>query len=177
MTSCAWTEPEMARLKELVEKEMSASQIAAALCREFGSGRTRNSVIGKIKRGNGRWGRLAREGRAPNRRPLRPAVPARSRPVAVSAQSPSPVPVPAPPPQPVDGPVVPVDPPAPLPATAPMRFIDAVFADRCLHFVGDPLGPDGPDMPVCGAERAQHAHRDNRYCSLHIASGREAVPA
>lgn len=172
MTSCAWTEPEMARLKELADERMSASQIADALCREFGSGRTRNSVIGKIMRGKGQFGNLRQHSpsRASSRATGPGTRPDRPQPAIVSTQSPSPSPAPAPLPLPVPGRVVPVDPPKPL----PMTFLEAVLADRCLHFVGDPLGPDGPDMPVCGAERAQDARPFNRYCCRHLESGRAA---
>jgi hypothetical protein len=51
-----------------------------------------------------------------------------------------------------------------------MPFGDAVELGRCLHFVGDPFSDDGPGMPVCGAERAQDAGYDNRYCRPHLIS-------
>lgn len=172
----AWTPEEIERLEQLTRDGLSASQIAAVLCREFGTGRTRNSVIGKIMRGKGRYGNLRPQspGRASSRAAGMRARPSRHRPALVSTPTPppSPPPAPAPVPLPVPGRVVPVDPPT----TLPMTFLEAALADRCLHFIGDPYGPDGPGMPVCGAERAQDAHHDNRYCCRHRAS-RHEVPA
>lgn len=56
-----------------------------------------------------------------------------------------------------------------LPATLPITYLEAVFSDRCLHFAGDPLGRDGPDMPVCGAARADGV-LNTRYCRRHLVS-------
>lgn len=50
-----------------------------------------------------------------------------------------------------------------------MRFAEAMTLDRCLHFVGDWLTPDGPDMPVCGAERSLSAY-PIPYCARHARS-------
>lgn len=158
-----WTHAELSRMLALTRQGLSAGQIAARLNHEFDTGRSRNAVIGKLMRGNGQFGRLQREPgyapppatRTPPREPkakpvCRPPVPA----VALAV----PAPLQAPAARPVN-----------LPAPVPMPFLEAMFADRCLHFVGDPLGPGGPAMPVCGAERAQSAPVHNRYCARHLA--------
>jgi hypothetical protein len=49
----------------------------------------------------------------------------------------------------------------------PTTFLDAVNADRCLYFADNPMSEDGPDMPVCGAERA-HEPANTRYCPYHV---------
>lgn len=67
--------------------------------------------------------------------------------------------------------------PAPkLPATLPVSFADAVERGRCLHFIGDPFGPDGPAMPVCGGQRAAEPVR-GRYCPYHQRSQFRATDA
>lgn len=53
------------------------------------------------------------------------------------------------------------------PPADPVPFLEAVDAGGCLFFAGDPMAPDGPDMPVCGAPRDPDAARDNRYCRYH----------
>lgn len=178
----AWTPEEIERLEQLTRDGLSASQIATVLCREFDTGRTRNSVIGKIMRGKGRYGKLRPQ--SPRRASSR-ATGLRARPShlrqalafdsnkgkARLPKDPSPRPA-----QPAPIVAAPEPLPASVPTPLPMTFLEAVLADRCLHFVGDPLGPDGPDMPVCGAERAQDAHHDNRYCCRHLTS-RHEVPA
>jgi len=166
----AWTAPETERLRVLVAQGLSASQIATRLCVEFDTGRSRNSVVAKVDRGNGGFGRLGRlparkSGPAPRphagRNPgaLAPARAAKTG----TAFPPRAVPV-------ATMPAVPKLLPANLPAPLPVTFLEAMFADRCLHFMGDPLAPSGPDMPVCGAERAQEAPFANRYCARHRAS-------
>jgi GcrA cell cycle regulator len=162
-----WSDAEDARLAALAADGLTASQIAAALRDEFGNGRSRNAVIGRMLRvGLALRSRLAPRPRKrdvpPAPRPARPAkvrpMPAFSAPAGAAVRAPMP-PVPN------------------LPATLPVSFLDAVFADTCPHFVGDPLGRDGPDMPVCGAERAQSASRFNRYCRRHLAGQYQGVPA
>ena len=66
----------------------------------------------------------------------------------------------------VDRPIV-----APVPshqalALIPMTFLDAVNRNRCLYFADEPMAPAGPDMPVCGAHRAEHP-KLTRYCPRH----------
>jgi len=218
----AWSPAELDRLKVLTAKKLTAVQIASHLNVEFGNRRSRNAVIGKIVRGNGRFGKLfsCRAYLAPTntkcRQPAK-AVP-RSRSAALSlgcagktgaASSPA-APVgsfhvscaegapagranvpdarsglrampdaaailPLPPDLP-PGEILTVSPPCvgfSVPATRPVRFIDAMFADRCLHFVGDRYGPSGPDMPVCGAKRAEVVF-DTRYCRRHLADQYQA---
>src|SRR5690606_4602630 len=48
------------------------------------------------------------------------------------------------------------------PALPPVPFSQASAAGTCLFFAGDPFGPSGMDMPVCGAPRAR-----GRYCAFH----------
>ena len=154
-----WQEDEVARMRALAGQGMSAGQIAARLKIEFGTGRSRSAVVGKIMRGNGQFGRLlGRSGSAKQtlERPQRRARVETPQPsAAIKPQAVPPRPAP---------------PVANLPAPLPISFLDAMFSDRCLHFVGDPLGPSGPDMPVCGAERAQFAPAHSRYCARHLAS-------
>lgn len=145
----AWTPEEIERLEQLTRDGLSASQIAAVLRREFDTGRTRNSVIGKIMRGKGRYGMLdgwaSRRGRVEVRpRAAKPVVDAPS--------------------------LVPADPlppaPIPEPPAHPMPFSQAVDEDRCLWFASEAYGPNGPDMPVCGGERADIP--GTRYCLHHL---------
>lgn len=113
-------------------------------------GCTRNAVVGKIMRGKGAFGRLGSHAAAVGR--IRPsyAAPRQPKPSA-SALS--------------------------LPAVLPMTFGEAVDRGRCLWFTCAPMDPSGPDMPVCGAERAVHAPA-SRYCAHHHAlQVREKVPA
>lgn len=59
-------------------------------------------------------------------------------------------------------------PPAPIPEPPahPMPFSQAVDEERCLWFAGEAYGPNGPDMPVCGGERADIP--GTRYCLHHL---------
>jgi GcrA cell cycle regulator len=191
-----WTPEEMDRLKVHAAEGLSSTQIAFRLNAEFRSARTRNSVIAKLDRGKGGLGTLARpatrtasaKSKPLNTKPARPAKPSAgkagassphtkapanysftSRPLGASAVLAN---VP-------DGhsplqalPVV-----ENLPAPLPVAFLDALFADRCLHFIGDPMSEDGPRMPVCGAERMQDAPRSNRYCHRHFHSQHQARAA
>lgn len=162
-----WTDEETAMLGELVAGGLSASAIAAQLAAATGIARSRNSIIGKITRAGGRLGRLEgppvkprREKRQPTGRRPRAVARPRGRPGSASAyaaMSPEPI-------------------PATLPATVPMPFLAAVEANRCLHFAGEPFGPSGPDMPVCGGRRAEAGGPDNRYCAFHRAAVAEARP-
>lgn len=174
-----WQPSELVKLKELAGQGLSAGLIAAHLNRQFGKGRSRQAVIGKIHRGEGLFGWLTPRPRlrADGKRRAKPGPKPRTadlpRPLAektVAAIAAA---------FPVAG--LPELPPAKavtvspdckgysVPATRPMRFVDAMIADRCLHFVGDPYGPAGPDMPVCGAERAEGV-LNTRYCRRHLAS-------
>lgn len=161
--SSFWNEERVAALRTHCESGLSASQIAALL------GCTRGAVIGKIFRGKGAFGLLLTpEGRpSTRRRDLNstasgsngargsdPRTPARGTGAApaiaapVTRQNP-----------------VAADPVAAL-VPAPMAFEEAVDRGRCLFFAGDPLGPNGPDMPVCGNERAGSLL--SRYCARHL---------
>ena len=145
-----WQPSELVKLKELAGQGLSAGLIAAHLNRQFGNGRSRQAVIGKIHRGEGLFGWLTPRPRlrADGKRPvagLPELPPAKAVTVSPDCKCYS------------------------LPATRPMRFVDAMIADRCLHFVGDLYGPAGPDMPVCGAERAEGV-LGTRYCRRHLAS-------
>jgi len=139
-----WTEDQDAELKRLAP-DLSAAQIGARF------GVSRNAVIGRLHRLKVALPQKAQV--RPKPEPItnaRPAPSRRATGVAVperlaSAVMATPVPV-------------------SLPATIQMRFSAAVEADRCLFFAGDPYGPDGPDMPVCGAERSLLS----RYCGHHI---------
>jgi GcrA cell cycle regulator len=170
-----WNEERLARLKELAGQGYSAGQIASLLGREFGGGVTRNAVVGKLLRGQGRYGSLQTLTRVPARvSRTGAATPPKAAPVRHSSASRA-----AGAPagrrndaglrsKPRPAAVVPVNLPAPL----PIGFFEAVETGRCLHFIGDPMGPGGPDMPVCGAERAQGAPAANRYCVRHLFSAR-----
>ncbi|CAM5575888.1 hypothetical protein MAUB1S_09682 [Mycolicibacterium aubagnense] len=155
--SAAWTSEELDVLKLLAAKGLTASQIAARL----GNGRSRNAVIGKMERdkivlANAR-SRLHRPAKMAKPKPARAKLPSR-RSRFGGATSPVAAPV-------ASAPIVKA--PANLPATLPMTFLDAMFAGRCLHFVGDPYGVDGPMMPVCGAERAFDDTGQTRFCTRH----------
>lgn len=162
-----WQPSELVKLKELAGQGLSAGLIAAHLNRQFGNGRSRSAVLGKIHRGRGQYGQLAHQ---PGfRLDGKPRVKSGPKPgsvkvsVAGSGRAVSR-------PEPVK--IVTVSPDCKsfsVPATRPMRFVDAMIADRCLHFVGDLYGPAGPDMPVCGAERAEGV-LGTRYCRRHLAS-------
>ncbi|RWN11780.1 GcrA family cell cycle regulator [Mesorhizobium sp.] len=158
-----WAAEDISTLHRLVGEGLSAGEIGKKM------GRTRNAVIGKIIRMKGDVGRLARSP-GPAGKLARKQTPVRQV-RSYRRAAPRPTPVAAPVferPQPY----VPV---ANLPATLPVTFIEAVTAKRCLHFVGDPFGPDGPEMPVCGAERSPLA--GNRpYCRHHHVSSARVVP-
>lgn len=165
-----WTQGEMDRLKALAAEGLSSTQIAFRLNAEFRTARTRNSIIAKLDRGKGGLGTLSfkssRAARAMSK-PINTKPAPSAKPRAGKAGAPSPhTKAPAvhsdascilhlsPPcvgfsvpkktePVPVEN----------LPAPLPVAFIDALFADTCLHFVGNPMSEDGPTMPVCGAAR------------------------
>ena len=160
----------MDRLAALAADGLTASQIAEFLCEEFGTERSRNAVIGRMLRsgipstsGQG----SSRKRRAPTpKKTLTVSRRASSRAGKAGAAPPH-----------FAAPAAPYVPPANLPATLPVTFAEAMLAGRCLHFVGDPYSPDGADMPVCGAERAQFAPDGNRYCRRHMESSHEARAA
>jgi len=177
-----WNEERVARLKELAGQGLSSGQIASLLGREFGCGVSRNAVIGKLMRGKGRYGKLQLPARAYVRAggagaatppPTAPVQPVRAR---RAAARPSPAPSRSRAealgltPLPLKGGEERVS----VPAVLPIGFFEAVETGRCLHFIGDPFAPDGPDMPVCGAERAEGALPLNRYCRRHRASQYQA---
>lgn len=150
MSRPGWTPERVERLAALVAERRTATQIGVAL------GISRNAVIGKILRLKGAAGHLKpRTGAVPDRKKARAA---RRRVAGVAAQ-----------------PVITEagwQPPArTMPALVPMRFADASMTGRCLHFVGDWLGPSGPDMPVCGGERSERAW-PVPYCPMHARSSR-----
>jgi hypothetical protein len=162
-----WSEAETAMLGDLAAAGLSAAAIAARLAAATGVVRSRNSIIGKITRAGGRLGRLEGPPVKPRREPRQPTV---RRPRAVARSRPRPTGAEASPE------TQPASLPATLPATVPMPFLAAVEGNRCLHFAGEPFGPSGPDMPVCGARRAADAGPDNRYCAFHRAAVAEARP-
>lgn len=158
-----WPMEDIDMLQRLVGEGLSAGEIGKRM------GRSRNAIIGKIIRMKGGVGRLARSPSAAGKmaRKQTPAVR-----MARRAQ-----PRPVPPPKLVFERPQPYQPVANLPATLPIGFLDAVEGKLCLHFVGDPFGPDGPDMPVCGAARSEAAG-DVPYCRRHFISAcRLATPS
>lgn len=185
-----WTQGEMDRLKVLAAEGLSSTQIAFRLNAEFRTARTRNSVIAKLDRGKGGLGTLSfkssRAARAMSK-PINTKPAPSAKPRAGKAGAPSPH-TKAPAnysftSRPVGAPVGRATMPdgqsplqaapvavANLPAPLPVAFIDALFADTCLHFVGNPMSEDGPTMPVCGAARMQDAPLNNRYCRRHFHS-------
>ena len=187
-----WTQGEMDRLKALAAEGLSSTQIAFRLNAEFRTARTRNSIIAKLDRGKGGLGKLS--ARPATSKPLhrKPAPSAKPRAGKAGAPSPHtkapanysftsrPVGAPAGRANVPDGqaplqaaPVAVANLPAPL----PVAFIDALFADTCLHFVGNPMSAGGTDMPVCGAARMQDAPLHNRYCRRHFHSQHQARAA
>lgn len=155
-----WTQDEIYTLRKLTGEGLSASQIGAQM------GRSRNAIIGKILRLNGVGGHLTgRSIKAGDGRPVRRRAPCRPRPPKLALAAAKPV---------FERPQ-PYVPATNLPATLPVAFLDAVTAKKCLHFVGDPFGTDGPDMPVCGADRSEAAGAVP-YCRRHFASATR-VPA
>lgn len=169
-----WTQADEDRLKDLADGTLSATEIAARL-----GGVSRNAVIGKIMRGKGQFGRLAPRARAGER-----AAASRQRPSGEkSKRSPRALPgardkaagavsAPAPAAAPAPSPCVPL-PRAVAPVLRPMSFLEAVMRGRCLFFACDPYAPDGPDMPVCGHERAEL--HNTRYCRRHLAEQVDAA--
>lgn len=155
-----WTNDEIYTLRKLTGEGLTASQIGARM------GRSRNAIIGKILRLNGAGGHLTgRPIKAGDGRPVRRPAPCRPRSPKLALAAPKPV---------FERPQVYVA-CANLPATLPVAFLDAVTGKKCLHYVGDPFGPDGPDMPVCGAERSAAAGAVP-YCRRHMISATR-VPA
>jgi GcrA cell cycle regulator len=153
-----WPFEDLQRLRQLVADGFSAGQIGEKM------GRSRNAIIGKILRAD--VGKLARSrgksnGAAPRKQTMKPV---KRRIVAPPQLAPA-----------FERPQVYV-PATNLPATLPITFLDAVNAKRCLHYVGDPYSPDGPDMPVCGAERSASAGTVP-YCRRHFASATRVVSA
>lgn len=193
----SWTTAELKVLKLRANEGLSASQIAAYL-----PGKSRNAVIGMLRRGKGRYGDLKGQpknhaiGRAtPTATPapvvLKPKperdftghraaqknsvakasedngrTSARGAPMAgeasrldagrtASATS-----------EIKDATAGETAPVSNLPAALPITFLDAVVRHRCLYFAGDWYGADGPDMPVCGAERSAEP-LETRYCRRH----------
>ncbi len=182
----AWHPSEMTKLRELTAKGLSAGVIAAQLNRQFGNGRSRNAVIGKIVRGKGQYGRLLRpsgigthgvpHGKADTKPHSAASSLGRAEQTGAAVPRAAPVTLPA---MESDAVIMTISPDCKgysVPATRPVRFLDALFADSCLHFVGDVYSPAGPDMPVCGAERAQGV-LGTRYCCRHLASQRQARDA
>jgi hypothetical protein len=164
----------------LVAEGLSATQIAFRLNAEFRTTRTRHSVIGKIDRSNSGLGKLTSRKAAAKPVNTKPAPSAKPRAGKVGASSPH---TKAPAAHSDASCILYVSPPCVgfsvpkrpvpvenLPAPLPVAFIDALFADTCLHFVGNPLSAGGPDMPVCGAARMQDAPLHNRYCRRHFHS-------
>lgn len=164
-----WTPERVRELANLAAGGKSASQIAGVL------GCSRQAVIGKLWRGEGRFGKLVREpggkGRAPRPpraetvrvRPQVRKVPPGARRAAPAATEPRAASVARP------------VPPPPAAPCAPMAFLAAVEASRCLWFAGEAYGPNGPDMPVCGASRADMP--GTRYCARHADMVRRREPA
>ncbi|MER9870246.1 GcrA family cell cycle regulator [Mesorhizobium sp. M0136] len=159
-----WSTEDLQALRDLAGQGLSAAQIAASLPGD----RSRNAVIGKLKRGKGRLGQLLGQ---PKNQAIGRATPKtekppkrKYRPVRRIVNAPS-----------IEAPVerlFEAEPVANLPATLPMTFLDAVMTNRCLHFACDWFAPGGPDMPVCGAERAQEV-LETRYCRRHLLSERQ----
>lgn len=136
---------------------LSGSQIAARFSHEFRPV-TRNAILGVLHRNKMLKGkrqatasRPPRVPRAPKASPVK-AANRRAIPSGAAAFNPGYVPLAQ------TAALVPL----------PITFLDAVNANRCLFFATDPFSPDGPDMPVCGAERPMWGSRDNRYCARHL---------
>ena len=145
-----WTPEREQELAGLVAAGKSAGQIARSL------GCSRSAVVGKVSRGKSRFGTL--EGR--NGRPGAAEVRARAQQQVVAEPSVAPAELPD------AAPALPVPTRLPSPSQ-PIPFLQAIDEDRCLWFAGEPFGPSGPDMPVCGAARDEAASVLNRYCHHH----------
>lgn len=170
MSHLFWTEERIAKAARLWAEGLSITAIAKAVgaSSRSGVGGIMNRQRARFPR-RGRPGNLCKGGRRPkpagtraeqrDRQRANAARAAERRAKAAEAKAAA-----APAPQPA------------LPATLPIRFADAVEHGRCLLFIGDPLGPGGPDMPVCGGERAAEPVR-GRYCPYHKRSQFRAVPA
>lgn len=167
-----WTPEIDAQLKVLADEGLSASQIAARL------GRSRSSVIGRVFRLKGevvlrgqsfrdrpkQQASSERAARPPRRVRPHSSPPGAPRPVTARTAGKPPV---APPAGAASSPAAPALPSALSPVLRPMPFLEAVEKNRCLWFACDPFAPGGPDMPVCGHERA--ALPNVRYCPRHLA--------
>ncbi|MER8427797.1 GcrA family cell cycle regulator [Mesorhizobium sp. M1403] len=159
-----WSAADLQALRDLAGQGLSAAQIAARLPGDH----SRNAVIGKLQRGKGKFGQLLGQpknqaiGRATPKTETPPKR--RYRPVrrVVAAPSVEPPPIER---------LFKTEPVANLPATLPITFLAAVMANRCLHYAGDWFAPGVPDMPVCGAERADVL--ETRYCRRHLMSERQ----
>lgn len=179
----SWSAEELAALRNLAGQGLSALQISKRLPGD----RSRNAVIGMLRRGKGKYGELKGQpknqaiGRAtpkteepPKRkyRPVRPAAimdPPPVAPVEILFASPDCVHFSKPPAIEKLVEIVPN-----LPATLPITFLQAVMTNRCLHYACAPYDPDGPDMPVCGAERAAEPLH-TRYCRRHLIAKRQVA--
>lgn len=164
-----WTPERVRELAHLAAGGKSASQIASVL------GCSRQAVIGKLWRGEGRFGKLAREPGGKGRTPRPPrAETVRVRPQVRKAPTGTRRAGPAATEARAASVARPVSPPPAAPC-APMAFLAAVEASRCLWFAGEAYGPNGPDMPVCGAPRADMP--GTRYCARHADMVRRREPA
>ncbi len=154
-----WSEEEDRYIRQHTQEGFSASEIASAL-----KGRSRNAVLGRIDR-------LRKADIKAGRDPIVPARRRGSTGLRKSAKLPSSSSTRTPhlPSKPSASrrERIPALPPVPMICEG-VTFLDAVDRERCLHFIGNPYSPDGPDMPVCGAERAGVLH--TRYCAYHLYS-------
>ncbi|MCA0027365.1 MULTISPECIES: GcrA family cell cycle regulator [unclassified Mesorhizobium] len=175
----SWTAEELAVLKRAADEGLSSGTIASRL-----PGKSRNAVIGMLRRGDGKYGRLLGQpvnqargratpmtGQPPKRRykPARTIVPVAP---PIAAASPVEIHFTSPPCTHFTVPAK-VEAPANVAAVVPIPFLQAVMTDCCLHFACSWDAPDGPDMPVCGAERARDVPH-TRYCRRHLASERQS---
>ena len=163
----AWTDEQVARLRDLDRKGYSAAVIAAAI-----GGFSRCAVLGKLQRLNAKMG--ARPRRRPTITKIVPAKPKAVKPAesprrdvlpSIVPPGSSPVaghmPVPAPPPLFGSGEAASI-------IVVPMPYRRALAEGRCLFFAADPLTVDGPEMPVCGCHRLAGARKP--YCPAHLAA-------
>lgn len=141
-----WPPEKEEQLKKLVAEGLNATTIGEQL------GYSRNAIISKVRRGKGRFGKLAgnRTPRAPQDQTSKPIVLKKAPQIEA----------------------LPDALPAPMARSefSPLRmaFLDAITTGKCLFFADDILSPDGPQMTVCGHERAEHPI-STRYCSHHVA--------